>query len=211
MITSSGYSWTVRVNSSLPPDGSTDPGARRDWNDPVNGCVSSRVTQVFLEIYPKNSAGVTDFVRYGEASHYYQPITVGADNQILLRLPATWEAAGGNTGWVNGYITYRGGLPVGFDPNNPSATVSRVRAFTHGRGPECGVEGFSASATALAKSQSMAAIYYKISYLAGGRCGTASQRYTIYVDCRCDGVHTATLAREVDIVTGTGKRVDLPF
>ena len=92
MITSSGYSWTVRVNSSLPPDGSTDPGARRDWNDPVNGCVSSRVTQVFLEIYPKNSAGVTDFVRYGEASHYYQPITVGADNQILLRLPATWEA-----------------------------------------------------------------------------------------------------------------------
>ena len=31
----------------------------------------------------------------------------------------------------------------------------------------------------------MAAIYYKISYLAGGRCGAASQRYTIYVDCRC--------------------------
>src|SRR4029453_1112012 len=145
VISTGGYSWVVHVNPELPPQGSTDPGARRVWNDPVLQCVAANIAEVFLEVYPREppTGGATNWTRYGEAAHYYQPITSNADNQILLRLPVRDEQ-GGNTGYVNGYITANGG-PV----PNPTANL-RIRAFPLGHGPECGVEGFTASAEQLA-------------------------------------------------------------
>src|SRR5262249_4351978 len=82
------------------------------------------------------------------------PTAMCADNQVGLRLPLRDEL-GGNTGYVNGYITLDGG-PV---PDPASNLV--IRAFTLGRGPECGVEGLAASAERLATSSSGLATYYR--------------------------------------------------
>ncbi len=195
-----GYSWCDSVNPTLPPSGSTDPTLDRSWGR----CVSSATVQAFLEIYPKNPSGTTDKSRYGAAAHYYQPITVGGNNNAIdLRLPLTYEAGGGNTGYVNGYLTF-GGHAI------PTQYITRVRAFTTGRGPECGVEGFSAAADQLAPSGSLDATYYRVAYLAGGRCGAASQRYSLYIDCTtfC-GAGTRTQQRAIDIRQGAGIRVDI--
>jgi hypothetical protein len=143
-------------------------------------------------------------VRYGEASHYYQPITVGRDNQVGLRLPLRYEL-GGNTGYVNGYLTH-GGHRI--DPS----LITRVRAFSHGRGPDCGVEGLAASADQLGYSASLDATYYRIDALAGGRCGASSQGYTLYIDCKC-GTNGAviTQSRAIAISQAAGIRVDIGF
>jgi hypothetical protein len=65
VISTSGYSWVVHVNPGLPPEGSTDPEARRDWNDPTLQCVAANVTEVFLEVYPRRppNGSVTDWTR----------------------------------------------------------------------------------------------------------------------------------------------------
>lgn len=196
----SGYTYVQRVNPTLPATGS-DTGGGKTWG---GVCMSSVITEVFIELYPKAPDGTTDKSRYGEAAHYYQPITPGADNQVLLRVPLRHEL-GGNTGYVNGYLTH-GGHRI--DPS----LITRVRAFTHGRGPECGVEGLAASADQLAYSGSLDATYYRIDALAGGRCGATSQEYTIYLDCRC-GPNGAviTQTRVVDIRDGAGARVDIVF
>jgi hypothetical protein len=203
VITTKGYSWVVRVNPELPPEGSSDPRLRRDWNDPVLQCVSANVREVFLEVYPRRppNGSVTDFTRYGEAAHYRQQITPGADNQILLRLPVRDEQ-GGNTGYVNGYITANGG-PVADPTHN-----LRIRAFPLGSGPECGVEGFAASAEQLQTSSSGTATYYRTPPLAGGRCGAATQTYSLHVDWL---QHDQCQVRHVDIADGRGIRVDFVF
>jgi hypothetical protein len=208
VITTGGYSWVVHVNPELPPQGSTDPGARRDWNDQVLQCVSANVREVFLEVYPREppTGGVTNFTRYGGAAHYRQPITPNADNQILLRLPVRDEQ-GGNTGYVNGYITANGG-PVP-DPTNPS-TGLRIRAFPRASGPECGVEGFAASAEQLATSGSGTATFYRTPPLAGGRCGAATQEYSLQVTWLAPNPDQMQ-CRHVDITDGRGIRVDFVF
>jgi len=205
VITTPGYSWVVHVNPQLPPEGSTDPGARRDWNDPVLQCVSSAVRQVFLEVYPREppTGGATNLARYGEAAHYRQPITPNADNQIVLRLPVRDEQ-GGNTGYVNGYITANGG-PVA----NPTSNL-RIRAFPTGSGPQCGVEGFAASAEALGTSGSGTATYYRTPPLAGGRCGAATQEYSLQVTWLQPNPDQRQ-KRLVNIADGRGIRVDFVF
>jgi hypothetical protein len=195
-----GYTYVQRVNPALPAAGSTASGTRH-WG---GVCMSPKITKVFIELYPKAPSGLTDKSRYGEAAHYYQPITVGASNQVGLRLPLRHES-GGNTGYVNGYLT-RGGHRI-----NPSL-ITRVRAFTHGRGPECGVEGLAASADELGYSASIDATYYRIDALAGGRCGAPTQAYTIYIDCKCGpGGSVITRAREVKVANGSGTRADITF
>lgn len=194
-----GYGFCGSTNHTLGPQGSTDPNLDKRWGS----CVAASVQQVFVEAYPKDSTGKTNFARYGAAANYYEPITAGTTNLIAMRLPVTWESAQGPTGWVNGYITFAG-------HKVPTAAVTRVRAFTHGRGPECGVEGFSASATDLGPSASLDATFYKISYLAGGRCGATSQSYTVYVDCTCGG-RVLTQSRVINITSGRGIRVDFAF
>jgi hypothetical protein len=206
VINGPGYSWAVHVNPELPPEGSTDPRARRDWNDPAQQCVAANVYQVYLEVYPRRppAGSVTDFTRFGEAAHYRQLLTKGADNQILLRLPVRDEQ-GGNTGYVNGYITANGG-PVP-DPTNPT-TGLRIRAFPLGSGPDCGVEGFAASAEQLATSSSGNATFYRTPPLAAGRCGAATQTYSLKVTWLKTG---ELQARQIDITDGRGIRVDFEF
>jgi hypothetical protein len=205
VITTAGYSWVVNVNPQLPPQGSSDPGARRDWNDPVLQCASANVRQVFLEVYPREppTGGVTNFARFGAAAHYRQPITPNADNQILLRLPVRDEQ-GGNTGYINGYITANGG-PVA----NPTANL-RIRAFPTASGPECGVEGFAASTEQLATSGSGTATFYRTPPLAGGRCGAATQEYSLQVTWLQPNPDQRQV-RHVNITDGRGIRVDFVF
>lgn len=131
------------------------------------------IDQVFIEVYPQSrdeSARFrTDFAHYGAASHYHQPIDPDRDNRVLLRLPLRFEQ-GGNTGDVNGYVTYRG-RPV----PDPERNL-RIRAFSPGAGPDCGIEGFAASAEKLQQASAGTATYYRTPPLAAGRCGAASQR-----------------------------------
>lgn len=194
------YTYIQRVNPTLPATGSDTEGSKT-WG---GVCMSSVITEVFIELYPKDPDGTTDKVRYGEASHYYQPITVGRDNQVGLRLPLRYEL-GGNTGYVNGYLTH-GGHRI--DPS----LITRVRAFSHGRGPDCGVEGLAASADQLGYSASLDATYYRVDALAGGRCGASSQGYTLYIDCKC-GTNGAviTQSRAIAISQAAGIRVDIGF
>jgi hypothetical protein len=205
VIGTPGYSWVVNVNPGLPAQGSSDPQARRDWNDPVLQCVSANVARVFLEVYPRRppNGSVTDFTRFGEAAHYHQPITARADNQILLRLPVRDEQ-GGNTGFIHGYITANGG-PVA----NPAANL-RIRAFPLASGPECGVEGFAASAEQLQTSGSGTATFYRTPPLAGGRCGAATQAYSLHVTWLQPNPDQE-LCRHVAVGDGQGIRVDLVF
>ncbi|HZM80720.1 MAG TPA: hypothetical protein VFC19_33775 [Candidatus Limnocylindrales bacterium] len=194
-----GYSWCDTTNPDIPPEGSDDPALDRSWGR----CVAANVVQAFIEVYPKNQAGVTTKTRYGAAAHYYQPITPRATHNIGLRLPVTFEAGDGNTGGVHGYLTYLG-------HRIPPENITRVRAFTHGRGPECGVEGFSAAADELGYSASLDATWYEVGFLAAGRCGAATQTYTLYWDCVCGGVKR-TQSRVVDVAKGAYPRVDISF
>jgi hypothetical protein len=166
--------------------------------------VSSKITEVFLEAYPKASSGVTGKSRYGEAARYYLPVRAGADNEMNLRLPLRYEL-GGNTGYVNGYLTHAGHR---VDPK----LITRVRAFTHSRGQQCGVAGLAASADALGYSRSLDATYYRIDALAAGQCGAATQAYTLFVDCRCGPSGTViTRSRVVNVARAAGLRVDIGF
>jgi hypothetical protein len=203
-----GYSWCIRVNPEVGPEGTTDPDAVRVWGTGGEGCVSAKIDQVFIEIYPQvhhePGGNSTDFTRYGAASHYYQPITPGRNNKVLLRLPVRHEQ-GGNTGYVNGYITYQG-RPVP-DPLDDNLVI---RAFSHGRGPDCGIEGFAASAEKLQQNSSGTATYYRTPPLAAGRCGATYQRYSIKVTCKLlPG--SGPVTKHVDITRGIGKRIDFAF
>jgi len=133
-----GYSWCIRVNPDVGPEGTTDPSAVKVWGTGGDGCASAKIDQVFIEIYPQvqHAPGRfrTDFTRFGAAAHYYQPITPGGHNRLILRLPVRHEQ-GGNTGYVNGYITYQGG-PV---PDPEDNLV--IRAFSTGGGRSAGWRG----------------------------------------------------------------------
>lgn len=194
-----GYSWCERTNTTLSAAGSTDPALDRTWGR----CVTGNAVRAFIEVYPQSEQLRTSKIRYGAAAHYYQPITPRATNSVGLRLPATHEAAGGNTGGVHGYMTYQG-------HRVPPENITVIRAFTHGRGPECGVEGFSAAADELWYSTSSDSTWYKIGYLAGGRCGAATQKYTLTWSCNCGGAKR-TVSRHVDISQGRYHRVDVSF
>jgi hypothetical protein len=163
--------------------------------------VASNVNYVSIEVYPRDATEHTNKARYGEASHYRQPITAGAVNAFDLRLPLRSDVdPTGDTGYVNGYITYNGGV---VDPS-----WLTVRAFTTGSGPDCGVEGFSASADSLAVSSTGTKTYYRIDGLAGGRCNAPNQRYSVKVTCTCTGT---TLSAYADIVTGAGLGLNFGF
>jgi len=193
-----GYSWCVRVNPSIDAAGTTDPAAVRSWGR----CITAGVTLAFFEIYPKNDAGKTTFSRYGEAAHQYQPITPREPNTVGLRLPATFEATGGNTGSVAGHVTCNG-APV------PVANVTRVRAWSNGHGPECGIEGYNASATLLASVGG--ATTYRVDYLEGGRCNAPSQSYRLYMDVLCGGAKKTIKMPDVAVVGGKTTPLDWAF
>lgn len=195
-----GYTWTEAVNRTLSPRGSTSPQLDRTWGR----CVGRAVVLTTVEVYPKAPNGLTDKVRYGAAGHFNQRLAVGGRNDILLRVPQTYQAGGGNTGAVSGVLTYRG-RPV------PARYVTRMRAFPATNGAACGVEGFTAAADVL-RTGSTGTTYYRLDYLAGGQCGARTQRYVIQADCRtvC-GAPVRAVSRYADVARGRATHVDLPF
>jgi hypothetical protein len=199
--TQGGYGFKEWVNPTLPATGA--PVGSMTWGL----CVASNITDVFLEIYPRNPTGATDRSRYGGASHYRQPIVSGVDNSILLRLPVRYEVGYNVTGYVNGYITYAGHK---VDP----AKITRVRAFSNGSGPQCGVEGFQADADSIAYSGSLDATYYKLGVLAGPRCGAeTSQSYQVTIECTdvCGHAGPYAITKTIGITNGAGQRLDFNF
>jgi hypothetical protein len=198
--TTAGYGLVQRVNQTLPATGSAT--GTKSWG----ACVAGNVDQVFIEVYPQNANLQTDRTRYGGASHYRQPISSGVSNDVLLRLPVRYEAGSNATGYVNGYITYNGAR---VDP----AKITRVRAFSTGSGPDCGIEGFQADADELAYSGSLNATYYRLGVLAGGRCGAATQQYQITIECTdvCGQVGKRALQRLADVSSSAGIRIDFAF
>lgn len=199
--TTSGYGVVQRVNQTLSATGSSTSGTK-NWG----ACVAGNVDQVFIEVYPQNPELRTDRTRYGGVAHYRQSISSGVSNSVLLRLPVRYEAGSTATGSVNGYITYNGHR---VDP----AKITRVRAFSTGSGTDCGIEGFQANADQLAYSGSLDATYYKLGVLASGRCGAATQRYQITVECTdvCGQAGRRALQRYADVAAGKGVRIDMAF
>jgi hypothetical protein len=187
------YSVVDVVNPSLPADGSSSAGVASWGTDtgsvvhntnppsanPRQGqpiCVAASVVMVHIEMYPRNATapyggdGRTNKVRYGEASHYRQSVTVGADNQIGLRLPVRHEL-GGNTGGVNGYISLNG---ASVEPSG----IAAIRVWARDGGSSCGVQGFAASADDVRVSTATQT-YYLVQELAGGQCNAPSQSYRL--------------------------------
>jgi hypothetical protein len=196
-----GYAAYDTVNRGTAATGQPS-GGERTWGADQSTaplCVAAGIYKTSIEVYPRNASEHTDKSRYGAASHYNQPLKSGGTNTVLLRLPLRRDVStSGITGYVNGYVTYRGGV---VDP-----AKLRFRAFALGQGPQCGIEGFSASADRVAVSSTGTKTYYRLDALAGARCDTATQRYSIHAECTC---RSGFLAKYVDI--GTNSKIGLNF
>jgi hypothetical protein len=167
-------------------------------------CVSSKIVTAFFEIYPKNTHGITDKTYFGQAADQWLAVRPGATNTFTLRIP-TGHDHGGNTGDVNGYVTYRGHK---VDPSKLT-----FRAWPNDHGSACGVQGFSGRADTVNYSSSRDATYYNIRFLAGGQCYATSQSYSVHV--YCDLVCGSAVARKtvspVRVANGARPRVDFAF
>lgn len=207
VITTATYSYVDGVNPTLAQPGAPS-GYDRTFGE--NGstkalCVSSKVVNAFFEVYPKDPGGKTNKTYYGEAADQWDPVTPGATNSFVLRLP-TGHDYGGNTGDVNGYVTYQGHK---VDPARLT-----FRAWPNDHGTACGVQGFTASADSVGYSGSLDATYYDIRFLAGGQCYAASQSYRVYVYCAAVCGSTGSVTREatpVWVANGARPRVDFAF
>lgn len=208
----------------------------RTWGAPGRAGVlcfttNPRITQAFIEIYPRRPVDadgdgvaermVTDRSRYGAAAHYRQPVPPGRATTVSLALPRKIHA---QTGTVRGAITYRGRpVPVavpgcGQPGTAPCTGLTTVRAFPLDTyGPACGVEGFSASADVLTASPLQT--WYTVHALAGGRCGAATQSYSIRITCvswcgrTASGspVRTVAPTRRPAVRSGLATRADVSF
>jgi hypothetical protein len=204
------YSYVEHMNSTLPATGS-DVGIR-NWGR----CVAPNVTTFYFEGYPKDPPDLndpkhntietqkTDKIRYGTSAYYNGTVTAGQTLNVLLRLPVTYEAGGGNTGGIQGYITYHGQYV-------PKENITSVRAFP-GSGVTCGVEGYSAAADSLTTSTNPNRTYYKLNYLAGGQCGATVQYYSFQMTCiTVCGVARKTFVKRIGITKGLIPRFDVAF
>lgn len=216
----STYGYVDNVNPSLTALGSSDTTSyERRYG--ANGsdaplCVSGVITKAYFELYPKTN-GVTDKRRYGSAAEQGFTVTPGVANVLKdLRPPLRSDVdTRGNTGAVNGYVTYNGG-------RLPTTSDWKVKVWpVPNSGPGCGIHGFAASsdvvsgysdntATAIDESRlpvasSGTSNYYVVDALAGGQCGATSQEYRL--DLYRDNV---TLIRKTIYVSkGTRPRVDI--
>lgn len=204
------YSWVEHLNPTVAATGTDDPAADRTWGM----CVWGGVTVWYAEVYPKakcvacTAEGIagqrTDKSRYGSTAYYAGTASAGQTVNVALRAPVTWQAAGGPTGGLQGYITHAGKpVPASALTRSPG----RIRAFP-GAGAACGVEGYSAAADQLATSADGLRTYYRLDYLAGGRCGAASQAYSFQVSAVIGGV-TRSYARQVSVTAGRWPRIDV--
>jgi hypothetical protein len=202
-----GYSWIEMLNNNVSATGTTDSTIATDkWGR----CVTANARSVYIEAYPKRAdqvpaIQVTDQSRYGETAYYGGKITPGAVNTIGLRLPATYQATGGNTGGLQGYLWHAGQYV-------PAGAITRVRAFTQQPGPTCGVEGLAASAEALASATGPNRTYYKVDFLSAGQCGAPYQVYSLQMTCHLAcGATDRNVATLVGVRRGQWPRVDVVF
>jgi hypothetical protein len=201
--------------------GSSSRRLDRTWGAPRGPghlCFTSnpRITQAFVEVYPRRPVDadgdgraertVTDRSRVGAAAHYRQPVPTGGVTTVALRLPER-----STTGFLHGYVTHAGrSVPVAPAGCGSSCVgITTVRAFPYGSGPDCGIEGFSASADGLDPTAAQGT-YYRIDALAGGRCGAPDQSYALRVTCaEACGPGRRVLSADVRVVAGRGTQTDL--
>lgn len=199
--TAGDYSWVDRLNPTVPATGTTDPAAQRTWGM----CVWGGVTVFYAEVYPKAPSADpatqrTDKSRYGSTAYYAGAVTAGQRLNVGLRAPVTWQAGGCCTGGVQGYVTYAGRYV-------PASAVTGVRVFP-GVGSACGIEGYSAAADVLVSATGPDRTYYKVDYLAGGRCGAATQPYGLQVTAVVGGV-VRKFWKPVSVAAGRWPRIDV--
>lgn len=204
---SSGFSYVDTVNKTLAQPGVSSGPDRTIGANAADGngvlCVASSIKYVFFELFPKENTGITSKAYFGGSNDAHMTVNAGKTNTYALRLP-TIHSYGGNTGDVNGYVTYKK------HKVNPSNLVFRVWPFDGGSA--CGVQGFSAAADNIGYSSSRDATYYLIQSLAGGQCGAKTQRYRIFATCKsvC-GSSSVTKIVFIDISNGGRLRADISF
>ena len=228
------YSYVDNVNPELRQRsiGSRHARLDRTWGAPrASGpyCFTTNpgIAQAFVEVYPRRPVDddgdgttdrqVTDRSRHGAAAHYRQPVPAGQSTVVALRLPAPSE-----TGFVHGYVTREGrAVPVappgcGTGGRPACSGITTVRVFPYGSGPDCGVEGFSASADGLDPTAAQGT-YFRVNAVAGGRCGAPDQEYAVRITCvsACGpnptGGPSRVLGHDVRVRTGTGVQTDFAF
>jgi hypothetical protein len=202
------YSYIEKLNPTVPATGTSDPEADRTWGQ----CVAANITEYHIEVYPKDPVDPdnptapqrTNKTRYGSTAHYTGAVSAGQNVQLAMRAPVNYQSGGGNTGGVQGYVTYQGRYV-------PREHISRVRAFP-GPGSGCGIEGYSAAADSLLTLPSPDRTYYKLDYLVGGQCGATYQRYNLQVVCAvyC-GATSKMFSRSVYVTKGKWPRLDVAF
>ena len=124
-----------------------------------------------------------------------------------------------------GFVTYRGRpVPVavarcGSATRPPCVGITTVRAFPADTfGPACGIEGFSASPDTLFTTP-LNGTRYIVGALAGGRCGAATQVYSLRITCVSwcgvgpggTRVRTASPAVRPAVRSGSVVRADVSF
>jgi hypothetical protein len=202
-----GYSWIDKLNPTVAAGGTTDPAATNVWG----ACVSSAVTRFDVEVYPKAPQDpdptvpqVTDKSRYASVAYYRGAVTPGTSTNLALRVPVVYQDGGGNTGGLQGYITYNGAYV-------PASAITRVRAFP-GDGAACGIRGFSAAADQLTTASGPDRTYYRMDYLVAGQCGSVAQHYSLQLTCHlyC-GATDRDFKSDVAIKRGITPRFDIHF
>jgi hypothetical protein len=98
-----GYGGVLRVNESLPAEGSTDPAS---WTTRWSFNAPPGTVQVFVEVYPQNAAYKTDESRYGHAMRH--SVKVPTEGPIDLLLPLVLCGEGGTVGSIRGTAVKEG-------------------------------------------------------------------------------------------------------
>lgn len=92
-----GYGGVLRINESLPAEGSTDPAS---WTTTWSYTAPPGTVQVFIEVYPQNASYKTDESRYGHAMRH--SVKLPTDGPVDLLLPLVLCAEGGTVGSISG-------------------------------------------------------------------------------------------------------------
>lgn len=169
------------------PEGTA--GEVRSWT----GCISAKVTRVYLEAYPRDATGKTNRTKYGETVYQYISINGAGTYAVNLRFPLVTEYAqanglhGAGTGNIFGHVMCNGAPAV---PDH-----AHLRVWSAQPGASCGMRAYSASAEPSADPT------YKFTALAGGQCNAPSQPVAVYVRGNCGG-HYREVKKLVDIATG---------
>lgn len=171
------YPIVLNFNPTYDYDGmpAGTPGEVRSWT----GCVSAKVTRVYLEAYPRDATGKTNRTKYGSTVYQYIPIDGPGRYSVNLRFPVVTEwaiahgRAGGDTGNIFGNVMCDGAPAV---PDH-----ARLRVWSAQPGNACGIRAYSANAEPSDKPS------YTFVGIAGGQCNAPFQQVNTYVRGNCNG------------------------